>query len=100
VFADATDGTDDEEEYQALSDLFGTADRLAGDPEDKNKRPAFADAVALVLDWPTPFGLSDEQWWQIKSRSRSVLEAIETGAEADVVATRAATLSELLRGLL
>jgi hypothetical protein len=100
VFADTTDGTDDEEEYQALSDLFGTADRLAGDPEDKNKRPAFTDAVAAVLEWPTPFGLSDEQWWQIKNRSRSVVEAIETGAEADVVATRAASLSELLRGLL
>jgi hypothetical protein len=100
VFDEASDGTDDEEEYQALSDLFGTADRLAGDPEDKNKRPAFVDAVAAVVEWPTPFGLSDEQWWQIKSRSRSVVEAVESGADPDVVSTRAATLSELLRGLL
>ncbi len=100
VFADADDGTDDEEEYQALSDLFGSADRLAGDPEDKNKRGAFVEAVAAVLEWPTPFGLSEEQWWQIKSRSRSVVEAIETGADTDAVSTRSAALSELLRGLL
>ena len=100
VFADADDGTDDEEEYQALSDLFGSADRLAGDPEDKNKRGVFVEAVAAVLEWPTPFGLSEEQWWQIKSRSRSVVEAIETGADTDVVSTRSAALSELLRGLL
>ncbi|HEY2300717.1 MAG TPA: hypothetical protein VGH66_02430 [Acidimicrobiales bacterium] len=100
VFAEADGTDDDEEEYQALSDLFGTADRLAGDPEDKNKRPAFVDAVAAVLEWPTPFGLSEQQWWQIKSRSQSVVEAVESGAEADVVATRAASLSDLLRGLL
>ncbi len=100
VFAEADGTDDDEEEYQALSDLFGTADRLAGDPEDKNKRPAFVDAVAAVLEWPTPFGLSEQQWWQIKSRSQSVVEAVESGADADVVATRAASLSELLRGLL
>lgn len=100
VFADSDDGTDDEAEYQALSDLFGSADRLAGDPEDKNKRPAFVDAVAAVLEWSTPFGLSDEQWFQIKSRSRSIVESIETGDDPDVISTRAAALSELLRGLL
>jgi hypothetical protein len=100
VFDEAAEGTDDEAEYQALSDLFGAADRLAGDPEDKHKRPTFVDAVAAVAGWPTPFGLSDEQWWQIKSRSRTVVEAVESGAEPDVVASGAATLSELLRGLL
>lgn len=97
---EAGDGTDDEAEYQALSDLFGAADRLASDPEDKHKRRAFVDAVAAVEGWPTPFGLSDEQWWQIKSRSRAVVEALETGADPDVVSSGAATLSELLRGLL
>ena len=89
VFADTDDGTDDEEEYQASPTSSGRPTGWRGTPRTRTSDRPSSIAVAAVLEWPTPFGLSDEQWWQIKSRSRSVVEAIETGAEADVVATRA-----------
>jgi hypothetical protein len=89
---------DDEEDYRALSELFGAADRLAGDPDDKAKRKAFADAAAFVADAPVPFGMSDDQWWRIKSRVRSLTDSIDVGAGAVVIRDSATTLSDLLRG--
>jgi hypothetical protein len=100
ILVGAPEGGDDEEEYQVLSDLFGAADRLAGDPEDRSKRRDVVDAAGEVADWPTPIGMTDEQWWQVRSRVRAVSESIDEGAEPDVVASNAASLSELLRGFL
>jgi hypothetical protein len=89
---------DDEDGYQALSELFGAADRLANDPEDKVKRQAFVDAAATVTGAPVPFGMSDDQWWRIKSRVRSLTDSLAVGAGAVVIRDSAATLSDLLRG--
>jgi hypothetical protein len=100
VLVEAPEGSDDEEEYQALSDLFGAADRLAGDPEDKSKRRDVVEAAAEVGEWRTPFGLSDEQWWQIRSRARALSDSIEDGTDPEVVAGQAGSLSELLRAFL
>jgi hypothetical protein len=89
---------DDEEDYRALSELFGAADRLAGDPDDKAKRQAFAGAAAFVAEAQVPFGMSDDQWWRIKSRVRSLTDSIEVGAGDVVIRDSATTLSDLLRG--
>ncbi|HSS11376.1 MAG TPA: hypothetical protein VLL25_15930 [Acidimicrobiales bacterium] len=93
----APEGTDDEEDYQALSDLFGAADRLAGDPEDKRKRSEVSETAAAVVEWSTPVGMSDDQWWQIRTRARAISESIERDADPDAVAESAATLRNLLR---
>jgi hypothetical protein len=94
---EAPEGTDDEAEYQALSDLFGAADRLAGDPEDNRKRSEVREAASAVVDWPTPFGMTDDQWWQIRTRARAIRESLAVDAGPDVVADSAATLRNLLR---
>jgi hypothetical protein len=94
----APEGTDDEAEYQAVSDLFGAADRVAGDPEDKRKRSELLGAASAVIDWSTPFGMTDDQWWQIRTRARAITESIEGDADPDVIETSAATLRNLLRG--
>jgi hypothetical protein len=89
---------DDEDGYQALSELFGAADRLSGDPEDKAKRKAFVDAAAVVSGAPVPFGMSDDQWWRIRTRVRSLTDSLDIGAGAVVIRDGATTLSDLLRG--
>jgi hypothetical protein len=94
---EAPEGSDDEAEYQALSDLFGAADRLAGDPDDNRKRSEVRDAASAVVDWPTPFGMTDDQWWQIRTRARAIRESIAVDAGPDVVAESASTLRNLLR---
>jgi hypothetical protein len=93
----APEGVDDEAEYQALSDLFGAADRLAGDPADSRKRGELLDAASAVDDWPVPFGMTDDQWWQIRSRSRAARESIEADDDG-AVAQNAAVLRTMLRG--
>jgi hypothetical protein len=98
--AEAPEGTDDEEEYQALSDLFGAADRLTSDPADKAKRRDYVNAAAVVAGGHAPFGVADEQWWQVKNRAQAVSDSIELDAALDVVADGAATLRDLLRGFL
>jgi hypothetical protein len=94
---EAPEGADDEEEYQALSDLFGAADRLAGDPEDKRKRTEVLDRAATVVHWSTPVGMTDGQWWQIRTRSQALCESIELDASPAVVEDSATTLRNLLR---
>jgi hypothetical protein len=93
----APDGVDDEAEYQALSDLFGTADRLAGDPADKRKRNELLEAASAVSEWPAPFGMTADQWWQIRSRARTTRESIEADDDG-AVEQNALVLRNLLRG--
>jgi hypothetical protein len=94
----APEGTDDEAEYQAVSDLFGAADRVAGDPEDKRKRSELLGAASAVINWSTPFGMTDDQWWQIRTRAQAITESIEGDADPDVIEESATTLRNLLRG--
>jgi hypothetical protein len=93
----APEGVDDEAEYQALSDLFGAADRLASDPEDKRKQSELLDAASAVSDWPAPFGMTDDQWWQIRSRARAARDSIEADDDG-AIEQNAAVLRDLLRG--
>jgi hypothetical protein len=92
------DDDDGEERYQALSELFGAADRLAGDPEDKAKRNALLDAAEVVTSGPVPFGMSDDQWWQIRGRVRTLVDAIGEEQPPEAVRLGSASLAELLRG--
>jgi hypothetical protein len=89
---------DDEDGYQALSELFGAANRLSGDPEDKAKRKALVDAASVVSGTPVPFGMSDDQWWRIRTRVRSLTDSLDVGAGPVVIRDSATTLSDLLRG--
>ena len=47
---------------------------------------------------PVPFGMSDDQWWRIKSRVAVLTDSIEVGAGEVVIRDSATTLSDLLRG--
>ena len=93
----APEGADDEAEYQALSDLFGAADRLAGDPADNRKRSELLEAASVVDEWPVPFGMTDDEWWRIRSRAKAARESIDADDD-DAVAQNAAVLRNLLRG--
>jgi hypothetical protein len=93
----APEGADDEAEYQALSDLFGAADRLASDPADRRKQSELLEAASAVSDWPVPFGMTDDQWWQVRSRARVARESIEADDDG-AIEQNAAILRTLLRG--
>ncbi len=95
--AAAPEGADDEAEYQALSDLFGAADRLAGDPADNRKRGELLDVASVVDDWRAPFGMTEDEWWRIRSRARAARESINADDDG-AVAQNAAVLRNLLRG--
>lgn len=92
-----TDGMDDEVRYQVLSDLFGAADRLAGNPDDKQKRKDLMAAAGRIKDWGTPFAMSDDEWWKIKLRSGDLVESIELGASRTALEDSATNLRDLLR---
>jgi hypothetical protein len=98
VLEPEADDPGDEREYQALSELFAAADRLAGDPDNKAKRKALLEAAGAVTGGPTPFGMSDDQWWQIRTRAGALTDYLEIGAGPDVVRGSATTLRELMRG--
>ena len=97
ALAAAPEEADDEPEYQVLSNLFGAADRLVGDPEDQRRRRDLLAAASSVGDWPAPFGLTDDQWWQIRARTRAVSESIEADADPDAVEENTVALRNLLR---
>jgi hypothetical protein len=91
------DDLDDEAQYTAISDLFGVADRLAHKPGDAALCGDFIDAAALVRELPAPYGVTDDVWWGVQTRIRSLTEAIEMEAEDEAVAQGARTLADLLR---
>ena len=92
------DDDDGEERYQALSELFGSADRLAGDAEDKSKRKAVLEAAQAVTSGRIPIGMSDDQWWQIRARVKTLCESVDEDLPPEVVRLNASSLSDLLRG--
>ncbi|MDQ2726342.1 MAG: hypothetical protein M3Y91_00380 [Actinomycetota bacterium] len=97
---EAVDDPDADEEatYRALEELFAATDRLVGAPADSSRGKEVVRAV-VVADGPTPVGLDDAQWWQIRQRARILADSIEHRAQTDVVLGEARTLRDLLRDL-
>lgn len=97
---EAVDDPDADEEatYRALEELFAATDRLVGAPADRTRGNEVVRAV-VVADGPTPVGLDDAQWWQIRQRARILADSIEHRAQTDVVLGEARTLRDLLRDL-
>jgi hypothetical protein len=96
--AASTGDGDDEANYNVLSDLFLAADRLAADPSDLALCGDLADAAGPAQAMAAPFGVDETAWNRIQDTLRSALEAIETEAPDEVVATNAASWRDLLRG--
>lgn len=92
------DDEDDEARYRALEELFAAADRFVNDPNNKTRAAEVVRAVEEA-DGPTPVGLDDAQWWTIRTRARSLADAIEHGGNRDVTVGEASTLRDLLRAL-
>jgi hypothetical protein len=90
---------DEEATYRAMEELFAATNRFVSDPADRTRGNEVVRAVG-VADGPTPVGLDDAQWWQIRQRARILADSIEHKAQKDVVLTEARTLRDLLRGLM
>jgi hypothetical protein len=58
------------------------------------------EAASAVAQSSAPFGVSDQDWWQVKTRAQAISDSIELRADLDVVADGSATLRDLLRGFL
>lgn len=98
---DADDELDADEEarYRSLEELFAATNRFVSVPADKSRRTAVVRAVAEA-DGPTPVGLDDAQWWQIRQRARTLADSIEHNAQIDVMLGEAKVLRDLLHGLM
>jgi hypothetical protein len=92
-----TSDVDDETRYLLLSDLFGAADRLAGDPENEQKRQDLVTLATMIQTWPTPFAVSDDEWWKIRLRAADLAESIDHNASRTVVEDSASNLRDQLR---
>ncbi|MGH9095340.1 MAG: hypothetical protein ACRDXE_09295, partial [Acidimicrobiales bacterium] len=79
-------------------ELFAAVNRLAGDPTDEARGKAVIE-TSTAVEGPTPLGLDDGQWWALRSRTRTLADAIEHDADPEVVSSQAATLRDLLRAL-
>jgi hypothetical protein len=88
---------DDEAEYMALNNLFGAADRLAGDPDNKNRRAQLIEAADVISGWSIPFGMTDDQWWRIRGQAKALRDSVEGDAPSVVVADGAIALRDVLR---
>ncbi|MHB1929981.1 MAG: hypothetical protein ACYCUG_11285 [Acidimicrobiales bacterium] len=89
---------DDEARYRALEELFAAADRFVNDPNNKSRAAEVVRAVTEA-DGPTPVGLDDAQWWTIRTRARTLADALEHGGNPEVAFGEATTLRDLLRAL-
>ena len=98
VEAASKDEDDDEARYRALEDLFAAADRFVNDPGNKARAAEVIRAVSDA-DGPTPVGLDDAQWWTIRTRARTLADALEHGGSREVAFGEATTLRDLLRAL-
>ena len=95
--SDGTGEADDETRYLLLSDLFGAADRLAGDPEHEQKQEDVVMLATMIQSWATPFAVSDDEWWKIRLRASDLAESIGQHASRTVVEDGAVNLRDLLR---
>lgn len=91
------DEAGDETRYLLLSDLFGAADRLAGDPEHEQKQADLVVLANTIQTWPTPFAVSDDEWWKIRLRASDLAESIGQHATRTIIEDGAANLRDLLR---
>jgi hypothetical protein len=89
-----------ENDYQAISDLFGACDRLAHRPADRALRVESAEAAARVRGLSVPYGVADSDWWQLRGRAGALADDLDRAADDDAIAGQAATLRDLLRAFL
>jgi hypothetical protein len=89
-----------EDDYQAISDLFGVCDRLARRPADKELRAETQSAVARLGALSIPYGVADADWWLLRSRAAALAEGLDSGVDDEAVAEQSATLSDMLRAFL
>ncbi|MDP9075761.1 MAG: hypothetical protein M3N98_16645 [Actinomycetota bacterium] len=97
VQGELSSGDDDEARYHVISNLFGAADRLAGDGENEQRQHDVVDAAERIQDWATPFAMGDDDWWKIRFLARSVRDSIEAGASPKLIEDGAAGLRDMLR---
>ncbi len=95
--SESSDEIDDEARYLILSDLFGAADRLAGDPEDEQKQEDLVTLAALIQNWATPFAVTDDEWWKIRLRASTLADSVEAQSSRAVIEDAAGNLRDLLR---
>lgn len=88
---------DDESRYLQISNLFGAADRLVGDPEDEDKQNDLIELADMIQPWATPFAVNDDEWWKIRLRAHDLAESINLGASRMVIVDGATNLRDLLR---
>ena len=97
----AAESESGEDGYQAISDLFGVCDRLAHRPADKELRAEAVAAAEVVARLSIPYGVSDSDWWQLRTRSRELATELTDGLDDDdVITEHAGTLRDLLRAFL
>jgi hypothetical protein len=89
---------DGEERYRAIEELFASADRLAGDPDSPARRDDYL-AASAATDGPSPVGMPDSLWWQIRARARTLTDDLHTGAASSRIREDAAALRDLLRSV-
>jgi len=95
--SESVDDADDESRYLQISNLFGAADRLAGDPESEQKQDDLVELATMIQNWATPFAVSDDEWWKIRLRAHDLAESIGLGASRMVLVDGATNLRDLLR---
>jgi hypothetical protein len=88
---------DDETRYLLLSDLFGAADRLTGDPDNEQKQEDVVVLATMIQSWATPFAVSDDEWWKIRLKASDLAESIDRKASRATVEDSATNLRDLLR---
>lgn len=95
--SEAADEADDETRYRLLSDLFGAADRLAGDSGNEQKQDDLVGLATTIQGWSTPFAISDDEWWKIRLKASDLAESIERKTIGPVIEDGATNLRDLLR---
>jgi hypothetical protein len=95
--SETADDVDDEARYLQLSDLFGAADRLAGDPDNEQKQEDTVVLATMIQNWATPFAVSDDEWWKIRLRASDLADSIAADSPRAVIEDSAANLRDLLR---
>lgn len=90
---------EDENRYHQLEELFAAADRLVNDPDSAAKSKEFLACVGVAAG-AAPVGLDEALWWEVRSRTRTVADALVEGVKAQVVMADLTALRDVLRALL
>jgi hypothetical protein len=81
----------------ALNDLYISADRIARDAGDGTARGTLLALVPTLTPAAPPFGLAGRAWSVIVARAKTLADALESGAEDDVVRAAASELRTVCR---